>query len=242
MITCHEANAPLILAILLLSGLACQQTGTPRTGSKTSEDWLLLFDGRSLDQWQSSTTDENVAICWQIRDGELCGIPRSQRPEGAQASLLTKRDFSNFELDFEFKLDAPTTETATNGGVEVLRLSQHRVGTGVTRSTPESVKSPVHTPPPTSMIFSPASGAELRPFGAWNNARIIANVAMCEHWLNGVRVLVYERGGETFRSAIAKSKFRDGDHFGELPAGRIMLQDHGGGVHFRCVRIRQLQE
>ena len=76
----------LILAILLLSGLACRQTDALRTENNTSGDWLLLFDGRSLDQWQSSTTDENVAICWQIRNGELCGIPRSQRPEGARAS------------------------------------------------------------------------------------------------------------------------------------------------------------
>ena len=236
-----RSKRPLILVILLLSGLACQQTGTPRTGTNTSEDWLLLFDGRSLDQWQSSTTDENVAICWQIRDGELCGIPRSQHPEGAHASLLTKRDFSNFELEFEFKLDAPTTETATNGGVKYFVYPNTELGL---EYQIYARVGEIPGPHATADLYDilPASGAELRPFGMWNNARIIASGAMCEHWLNGVRVLVYERGGETFRSAIAKSKFKDRDHFGELPAGRILLQDHGGGVHFRCVRIREAQE
>jgi hypothetical protein len=63
---------------------------------------------------------------------------------------------------------------------------------------------------------------------------------MCEHWLNGVRVLAYERGGPSFRAAIAQSKFKGRARFGELPAGYIMLQDHGGGVCFKNVTIREL--
>ncbi|MHC4569252.1 MAG: 3-keto-disaccharide hydrolase [Planctomycetota bacterium] len=63
-----------------------------------------------------------------------------------------------------------------------------------------------------------------------------------EHWLNGKKVLEFERGSEQFRAAIAKSKFKNRDKFGEAKEGCILLQDHGGGIAFRNIRIRVLDE
>ena len=229
----------LIVATVSLSGLACRQNGVLGTGSNTKGSWLPLFDGRSLDQWQSSTTDDSVSVCWQIRDGVLCGVPRRERPEGAHASLLTRKQFSNFELAFEFKLDAPTTETATNGGVKYFVYPDTELGLEYQLYARIGE---IPGPHATADLYDilPAQGARLKPFDQWNTARIISHGAMCEHWLNGVRVLAYERGGQIFRAAIAKSKFKDRDRFGELPAGHIMLQDHGGGVYFRNIKIKEL--
>jgi hypothetical protein len=223
----------------LFSGLACQQGRSQTSQGTKSSGWLRLFDGHSLDQWQSSTTEENIPVCWQIQDGELSSIPRSERPEGAHASLLTKNKFSNFELAFEFKLDTPTKETATNGGVKYFVYPNTELGLEYQLYARVGE---IPGPHATADLYDvlPASGVKLKPFDRWNTARIISHGSRCEHWLNGLRALAYERGGKIFRDAIAKSKFKNRQRFGELSAGHIMLQDHGGGVRFRNIRIREL--
>jgi hypothetical protein len=55
-------------------------------------------------------------------------------------------------------------------------------------------------------------------------------------------VLEFERGSKEFRAAIAKSKFKNRDKFGEAKEGYILLQDHGGGIAFRNIRIRVLDD
>lgn len=228
-----------IVGAILLGGLGCHANGSQEGATSTAPDGLPLFDGRSLDLWQSSTMDANIALCWRIQDGELLSVPGSERPEGAHASLLTRQTFSNFELTFEFKLDAPTPKTDVNSGVKYFVYPDTELGL---EYQVYATLGDIPGPHATGDLYDilPAHGAKLKPFDRWNTARIVSNGATCEHWLNGVRVLTYERGGPTFRAAIAQSKFKDRDHFGELPAGHIMLQDHGGGVRFRNIKIRQL--
>jgi hypothetical protein len=87
----------------------------------------------------------------------------------------------------------------------------------------------------------PASAAKVvRPIGEWNEARIVSRGQYVEHWLNGKRVLGYERGSAEFRELVARSKYKTWKDFGEAPEGRILLQDHGNRGAFRNIKIREL--
>ncbi|HEX4350297.1 MAG TPA: DUF1080 domain-containing protein, partial [Verrucomicrobiae bacterium] len=80
----------------------------------------------------------------------------------------------------------------------------------------------------------------LNPVGEWNRLRIISQGNHVEHWLNGRKILEYDRGSEAFRAAVAASKFKDIPNFGEWTDGHILLQEHGSCVSFRNVKIRAL--
>jgi hypothetical protein len=76
--------------------------------------------------------------------------------------------------------------------------------------------------------------------GRWNRARIVVNDNKVEHYLNGIKIVEYERGTQMWRALVAFSKFKDWPNFGENQEGNILLQDHGDEVAFRNIKIKEL--
>ncbi|MGZ3959484.1 MAG: 3-keto-disaccharide hydrolase, partial [Flavisolibacter sp.] len=75
--------------------------------------------------------------------------------------------------------------------------------------------------------------------GQWNTARIIVQGNRVEHWLNGSRILAYDRSSDAFRQAVALSKFKNTAGFASATSSPILLQAHGDLVHFRNIRIKE---
>jgi len=92
------------LTVILACVAAAAPTGTPNTltGKEKSEGWKLLFDGKSLDQWDLSTSP---TAQWKVVDGAIV----TDAPKGG--TLLSKEDFANFELKVEFR----TTDNVNSG-------------------------------------------------------------------------------------------------------------------------------
>lgn len=79
------------------------------------------------------------------------------------------------------------------------------------------------------------------PPGQWNHARIVVNGKHIEHWLNGIKVLEFERGSERFKKHLAVSKFKKIKRYGQSAEGAIFLQDHRDEVSYRNIKIRKLK-
>ena len=96
---------------------------------------------------------------------------------------------------------------------------------------------------------APEANAIAKGAGQWNSGRIVAKGAKVEHWLNGVKVLEYERGTPAFRDLVKASKYAtwgkdalgNPQPWGEVAEGRILLQDHSDStVSFCNLKIREL--
>ncbi|HET7115131.1 MAG TPA: DUF1080 domain-containing protein [Hanamia sp.] len=207
-----------------------------------AQGWEILFDGKNTDKWKSKNSETFPSGGWIIKDGSLF-----LNKKGA-GDIITREKFSNFELDLDFNLTY-----SANSGVKyfVGELKNSKTG-DVVINGPEyqiiddynhpEVKNHKHDIAATAscyLLYTPKN-VHLRPAGQWNHIRIIAKGKHVEHWLNGVKVLSYERGSADFLKRKSETKFKDYDNYGELARGYILLTDHSDKVYFRNIKIKRL--
>ena len=74
------------------------------TSQEKQEGWILLFDGKTLDQWNVTP---NLAKVWKVVDGTI----KTDAKVGS-GTMYTKNEFTNFVLKAEFRADP-----AINSGI-----------------------------------------------------------------------------------------------------------------------------
>ena len=84
-------------------------------------------------------------------------------------------------------------------------------------------------------------GSVPRRRGEDHHARVVVYPdSRVEHWLNGIKVVEYQRGSPLFAALVARRKYEKMEGFGLAEKGHILLQDHGNHVRFRSIKIRPL--
>ena len=201
------------------------------------DGWVLLFDGKNTSSWR--TYQNKPADSWEIRDGQLyC------KKDGVKqrADLVTKKEYGDFELAIDWKVDA-----GANSGI--IYRANEKQGASYESGPEYQLIDDIGYPgkledwqksgsdydmhPPASVVSKPA--------GEYNHTVIIARGHHVEHWLNGVKVAEFEIASPDWKERKAKSKWKDLPDWGTAPSGYICLQDHGGGIWFKNIRIRELK-
>jgi hypothetical protein len=212
------------------------------SSKEKSEGWELLFDGKNTDKWRSVNSDNFPANGWTVEHGTLF-------LSGENAGdIITKEKFGNFELVLDFKL----THSANSGIKYFVTDMTNKADGKIFKNGPEyqiiddynhpEIKDHQHEKSSTAslyLIYAPQN-KKLKPEGEWNQVRIIAKGKYVEHWLNGIKVLSYERGTKEFRQLVSETKFKDQKDYGEVTSGHILLTDHHDKVYFKNIRIRRL--
>jgi hypothetical protein len=216
------------------------------SGKEKAAGWHLLFDGKTMNGWRGAYMDSLPKKGWQVSDGMLV-VNESGGGEAAfGGDIVTNEQYASFELKVDFKL----TEGA-NSGIKYFVTEQlpktPGSAIGCEYQLLDDAKHPdaklgINGNRTLASLYDvmPAHDKKVYPIGEWNHARILVKGKHVEHWLNGVKVLEYERGGKEFLAHKAESKFKDRPDFGEAKEGHILLQDHGNQVFFRNIKIRTI--
>ena len=222
------------------------------TDAERRQGWQLLFDGTSTDGWRGAKLDEFPDSGWEVADGELRVLPGNGGESTNGGDIVTEDNYSNFELIFEFK----PSEGANSGvkyfvdpdlnkgegsaiGLEYQILDDERHPDASMGVMGNRTMASLYDLIPASVIDVPGRGKEYK-IGQWNRGRIVSKDGHVEHWLNGYKVVEYDRHSPMFQALVNYSKYRDWDNFGRFPQGPILLQDHGDAVAFRTIKIREL--
>lgn len=237
-----------LLAVCISAALA-QKAAPANQLSKAEKTagWRLLFDGASFNGWRGFHNDK-VPGGWAIEDGCIKKIPAQGELGEAGGDLITTDQFENFEFSIEWKL-----AKGGNSGIKYL-VSENLPPKGKSGVAFECQVLDDDNHPDAKMGLNgnrtagslydliPASkDKKVKPIGEFNTARIIVKGNHIEHWLNGVKVVEFERGSAAFKERIAQSKFKNTAGFGEVSKGHILLQDHGDAVWYRNIKIRELK-
>lgn len=230
----------IVFVVLLLSVFnSYAQPGKPNilTPKEKKEGWVLLFDGNTSTGWTKSNGQPFPAKGWVISNGCI-----SVDTTAKGGDIVTIDEYSDFELSVDFLL-TPTC----NSGIKYF-FTNYKIGggLGMEYQVMDDVgasdnKLANHLCGSLYDIFPPdESKKKMNPIGSWNTARIVSKGKNVEHWLNGKKILEYERGGENYLAAVAKSKYKTEPVFGTVEKGRILLQEHGHAVSFRNIKLRKL--
>jgi len=218
------------------------------TPYEKKDGWKLLFDGTTSKGWQGAYKDSFPTQGWYIKNGAM-NVEASTGGEATNGGdIVTKEKYKAFDLSFEFKI----TPGANSGVKYFVTLSEGNKGSAIGLEY-QVLDDSLHPDAKLGrdgnrtmaslydLVKANKPATSLRPMGEWNIGRIIVYPNNhVEHYLNGVKVLEYDRGSQAYRDLVALSKYKIWDHFGEATEGRILLQDHGHAVSYRSIKIRKL--
>ncbi len=213
------------------------------TDQEKAEGWTLLFDGDTIDQWHGFN-GEDVIGGWTIEDGCLKSLGRGGDIGG---DLVSNREFENFELSLEWRIGHGGNSGILYGVIEDPKYKavyytgpEYQLMDDI--GFPEKVEEWQLTGADYAMHLADKSKKKLQMVGGpeFNTSKIIVNGTHVEHWLNGEKIVEFERWTPEWTKMKTEGKWKEFPDYGMAKKGKISLQDHGSFIWFRNIRIREL--
>lgn len=215
-----------------IASRAAESAHNTLTPDEQKAGWKLLFDGKTTKGWRSFGKQTFPEKGWEVKDGELQLEAKSKAGD-----IITEEKFSDFDLTWEWKVPK-----GANNGVKYFILEERREAIGHEYQMMDDKDRPINKGSTASFyeVVPPTPDSPLKPFGEWNQSRVLVQGNHVEHWLNGKKVVEYELGSEEVLAAVQKSKFKSVEGFGKKQNGHILLTYHNDAVSYRNIKIRRL--
>ena len=208
----------------------------------------LLWNGVDTKGWRGAHKESFPEKGWRIQNGILSVLPGGGGESTNGGDIVTEEEFSAFELQFEFRITP-----GANSGVKYF-VTENEQSSGSAIGLEYQVLDDEKHPDAKMGVVGNRTMASLydlipslkmdqakRKTGEWNKGMIrVYPDNRIEHFLNGYKVVEYQRGTPIFYALVARSKYANWKNFGMAPSGHILLQDHGDAVDYRSIKVRSL--
>ena len=200
-----------------------------------------LFDGQSLAGWHGFNKTGEVKN-WTVQDGALVCLGAAKDAHGGD--LVSDKKYSNFELTWDWKVDK-----GSNSGVMYHVVEDKKYQSPYETGPEYQVMDDIGFPEKlenwqqagADYAIAPANEKKkLKPVGEWNSSKIIFNNGHVEHWLNGEKIVEFERSSDFWKKQRAEGKWKDYPDYAKVTTGAIALQDHGNKAYYRNIKIKEL--
>ena len=200
------------------------------TDAEKADGYRLLFDGKTLDGWAATRNDEG----WAVDDGSiLCTV-------NGGGYLYTQEQLEDYCLKMDFKIDTGCNsgiffmwsdlDDPVNTGLEIQILDTY----GPDRTGVHDCGAIYELVPPTKQT--------MRPAGEWNETVLTFRGDDVTFAMNGEVVAEMDISQWTEpHTHIDGSRTKFTKAWADLPRrGHIGLQDHGGKVWFKNIKVRSV--
>lgn len=209
------------------------------------EEWQVLFDGTSFEGWHEYL-QEGISEHWKIEDGAMVFYPPKNREKGKSYNLISDNEYTDFVLSIEWRIaeagnsgifwgikELPELKQPYHSGPEIQVLDNDK--------HPDGKNGTSHQAGALYDMVSPSEDVT-KPIGEWNLCELTINhkTNMGIVVLNDVEVVNFPVNNPEWGEMVSKSKFADWEHFAKYATGKIGVQDHGDGVAFRNIKIKEL--
>jgi hypothetical protein len=188
------------------------------TDEEKAKGFVALFNGTDFTGWEHAGN-------WVVEDGVL-----TRTGKGGSLTYTAAKVPDNFDLRFDWKVGP-----GSNSGVyyrptqyeyQILDNAVHADGKNPRTSA-------------ASLYFCMAPSRDVtRPVGEWNEARIVCQGTVVQHWLNGEKVIDFDYADPQWMWNVELLNARGGDLAAR--GANLSLQDHGDPVWYRNIRLREV--
>jgi hypothetical protein len=231
-------------SILLFAGIFfifphTQAQDNRLTKKEKRAGWTLLFDGKTTNGWHGYNKDRMLR-CWDVQDGSIHQDPSVKDDRG---DLVTDGVYDDFELRFNWKV-APKGNSGMIFMIQELPRIYASWFSGPEYQMMDNFGYPSKLEPDqySGSLFD-LVGCPLeicKPAGQWNESTISVDHGRIRLGLNGTQTVDITMGSADWTKAVAGSKFANMADFAKVQSGRIAIQEHGGEVWVKNIRIRKL--
>ncbi len=241
--------AIIILAIVSLTACKNPKTKTAiaskeKTVNLSQQDnqWEILFDGTSFDNWRGYNSD-SMYKAWKIEDGAMVYTPG----EYGGKNIITKKEYTNFVLSIDWKISEGGNSGIFWGVFEDSKYKEaYQTGPEIQvldneRHPDAKIGGKLHQAGALYDMVAPQHDVA-NAAGQWNTF-----VIKIDHknnhgsvTLNGIEIVKFSVDGVKWDNMVAKSKFATWEGFDKYQTGHIGLQDHGNKVWYRNIKIKEI--
>ena len=243
------------------------ENATAETKTEVTEDEgkISLFNGKDFTGWRGYNR-QDVPARWTIEDGclKFSGTGAGEGQTGEGGDIMFAHKFKNFELSFEWKISK-----GGNSGCFFLAQEVTTEKDGKVRYQPIYISAPEYqlldnANHPDAKLgkdnnrqsaslydMIPAVPQNQKPFGEWNQAKVMVYKGTVIHSQNGENVVEYHLWTPEWTELLQSSKFSQAkwplafellnNLGGENHEGYIGFQDHGDDVWLRNIRVKIME-